>query len=225
MSYDLTPENRALIRAERGHTIKISRWYFDSGTYGFWMGDRPLPWGGLDYIGMGAWGSVSESPGGLGDEARGCVITLDATRFAEAVGEDDPMSMIAQMESEPYFNRRVVIEDLHFDPDTCEPAFITPYFSGFIDQVEHDEMPAGPGRASLCTLTIKLEGASILLDRPANRVRTHADHMAIWPGDKFYEFVSSTVSGQLNDYCGRLGPNQQNPPPRHPFNRQNKQFL
>lgn len=207
MAIPLTPAQRAGLRRGAIGARALLDLYLGSGRYSFWDGDEHQDFNGQTYISAGAFATVSDISYGIDLGADGIEIVFDATRLLNASPDPfDPVKLLASITAESYHQRRAELRLVLFDIETREQILLTRSFTGVIDQMVIEEAPANSNGGASVLLVLKLESVARRYGRRVGRTRTHEDHQEIWPGDNFFQFVSSTVAKERQLYWGRMPP-------------------
>lgn len=146
---------------------------FDSGTLAWHSGFGVVTLDGVNYLGLGTLGSISqvtEQPG-----VQSSTITLNVSGIDPAV--------VALALTEPYINRKCYVH-LTFLNEEDEPLVATPIliFEGTLDQIEGQM-----GAEALFRLTVKSRLAD--WERVRKLRYTDADQQKLYPGDKGMEYI------------------------------------
>jgi len=150
---------------------------FDSGTLRFWSGVGTKTINGEDYIGAGAFLSISDIEETAAISAAGATITLSGI----------PSEVLSIALAEPYHNRACRI---YFGLAGSE-ADMAIIFVGTMDRLDIEEGAE--------TSVIQLAVENKLLDLERARVRRYSDNdqRSRFPGDRGLEFVESLLTREI----------------------------
>ena len=181
MPRTLSPAFIAEIEASQLRPILMSVAFFDSGTIRTWTGYGTLSYGGNDFQGIGDLLSIEQV-----EETQELAPT--STRF---VLNGVPLGNVSLASTENYQGRRIEAYFGVMDSNNAlinDPALI---FAGRMDTI--DLAHSG----DTCTISVNAE--SDLIDLKTNRERkyTSEDQKAVYPNDKFLDFVYSITDIQL----------------------------
>lgn len=180
MARYFNPAALATYQEGRASERILVRFDLADATYGFWTGTGPLPYGGLDYIGTGRLLSMDEPTFGT-DGGQPLVLHLSAMPE-----EGLSMDLLATIEEHVYHQRPGRVSLVTLDPDTGALLGVTPFMSGYIDILTHEETVGGAGE-----IVCNLESRSRDLTRTGYRTRADADQRLIKADDGFFRYAAT----------------------------------
>lgn len=154
---------------------------FPSGLYAFWDGDHPFLWSGLTFQPGGGLLEISEIP--AASDMSSSPVTVKLRALPDAGLTPDVLGTI---EEEIYHQRPVTIWAFFFSPDDGSFLAGIRHYSGYLDQIEHDDGPSD------YHLVAHLESRSRDHTKTGYRMHTTADQAQVSPGDLFFQHVSTT---------------------------------
>lgn len=154
---------------------------FDDQPAFLWSGVGPLSWDGETWQGTGAIGRIGRIEETARIRAAGATLELSGV----------PSELISIALAEPYQGREARIWLGAFDEAGDLIASPYPLFRGRMDVM------AGVDTGDTATLTLTVENRLVDLERPRVRRRTDADHQQMWPGDRFFEYVTDIQTKPL----------------------------
>ena len=157
--------------------------YLGCGTYGFWNGPGTFTYGGVDFEPGGSLIEIGDIPAVGNLTAEKVELILRAIANSELSPD-----ILATIENEQYHQRPVAIWQFLFNPDTSALIIAIRHYSGYIDQIEHQD------DEKEYALAASLESRSRDHQKTGYRMRTNADQDQVSSGDKFYQHTSATAS-------------------------------
>lgn len=183
-----------LLASGRAACRQMILFEFGTGTYGFWTGAGILNYGGIDYIGAGALGSIEEVPG-VSDLSSAALIV----RLSAVPNSDLTPDVLAGVESEQYHQRPATVFTAYLDPDSGALISVERVYRGYVDRIEHDMTAGGSAQ-----LVVYLESRARDHTKSGHRLRSDADQRLVVPDDGFYRHVAT--AGTTTIYWGRATP-------------------
>jgi hypothetical protein len=165
----VTPATQAALDA--GSIIERELILFDfvEGLFGYWSGIGPFTYNGVVYQGAGTLIEVDTIKQGSNLEAEGLSVKL-----TEVPNSDLTPDVLATVESYTYHQRPVQLMSAFFDATTYALLSVELIFSGYIDQVVHDNNVEGNAYVEG-----RLESRFRDHQRRGYRVRSDADQKRI----------------------------------------------
>jgi hypothetical protein len=160
---------------DAGSIIERELVLFDlaEGLFGYWSGVGTFAYNGVTYVGAGSLIEVDTIKQGSGLEAEGLTI-----RLTEVPNSDLSPDVLASIESYTYHQRPVELMSAFFDASTYALLSVELIFSGYIDQVVHDNNVEGNAY-----IEGRLESRFRDHQRRGYRVRSDADQKRIAASD------------------------------------------
>jgi len=171
-------ELQTLIDEGRFAVRGLIQFRFGGGTKGVWNGPDYFEHEGVTYK-PNSLISVQDIAAGLGTAA--APITIEMPASADFGLTPD---MLANIESEEYKGRTVLIGDAYFHPDTRELLHVEWNYEGRIDTIDH-VVESGTMR-----LVANVETRALDNHRDGYRMASHEDQQLVSPGDMFFEHAA-----------------------------------
>jgi hypothetical protein len=175
MARTITAALEAATLADLVKPVVLVEALFGSGASRMWTGHGDITWNGVTWVGVGTLLGIGQITETREIRATGLDISLSGV----------PAEMISLALSEPYQGRQAKIYIGAFNNATGA-LIADPYlaFSGRMDVmvISEKEEPI---------ITVSTESRLIDLERPRERRWDDQDQQTDYPGDKFFEFVSS----------------------------------
>lgn len=154
---------------------------FASGVAYCHNGIGTYTWGGRDWLGVGDVGQVSQLEEGADISAYGITLTLSAI--------DGSFANVAL--NEDYFRRpvEIYIGALSADDELLNDPLLM--WSGFMDNMT---LTAG---TESDTITVQCESELAEFDRSSNLKFTTQALQAVYPGDRFFEFLPKVADAKI----------------------------
>ncbi len=180
----VTPATQTAL--DSGRIIEREMVLFDlaEGLYGFWSGVGPFTYNGVVYTGAGSLIEVDTIKQGSSLEAEGI-----AVRLTEVPNSDLSPDVLASIESYTYHQRPVELMSVFFDAETYAVLSVELVFSGYIDQVVHDNNVEGNAYVEA-----RLESRFRDHQRRGYRVRSDSDQKRIDATDNGFRHVGVVAS-------------------------------
>lgn len=176
MSRGLSVAMLAAINAARVRPAYFVRLALDTGDVLVWSGIGTYTLGGLDYVGVGDFGGISEIEEGKQLAANGLTLSLSGV----------PSDMIALSLAEKYRGRFAYVRMVLFDLDTgagiADPVIV---FAGRIDTMNVTDT------GNTATLNVACESRLVDLERARERRYTDEDQRQLHPGDTSFRYVAA----------------------------------
>lgn len=141
---------------------------------------NPLTWAGQTYVAAGILGTIDATDEST-DQPRGQRFTLSGI----------PTALIAQFLSEPVGGRTVRVYVAILDPDTHQVLHADLEWEGQIDGMQS----VGDGSTESIAVTAESAGVDLLRAVPVRY--TDTDQQRLFPGDRFFEFVSDQAEREV----------------------------
>lgn len=181
MSRGVTVGMEAALAASNLRPALLVEMQFDSGTLYATNLPTSVSWNSHTWIGLGGLGSITAVEEGENIQAYGLALTLsgvDPANVSIALGEQyqgRPVKVYMALFSDSY----AIIAD---------PLLV---FRGRMDNMEMD-------RGDTFTIRVNCEGRLADFERARVRRYNHEDQIAVYPSDKFFEFVPQMVEKPLD---------------------------
>ena len=210
MALPLTTDQKNFLRREALDATVLLTFLFDSGTYRFCDDVMDCTYGGNTFIGASAFAEMTDIRGGQGMSAESVTLTIDGNRLGQS-GFTDPASLFRTILAEKYKGRRVNIAIGVKAPNEPNINFIWPAYAGRINYlVWTDEGVEGPDSGAtepaVGKLDIVLDSIAARYRRATYRTRSDPDQQELYPGDRFYQYVTQIGSQEQSLYWGRKPP-------------------
>lgn len=174
MSRDLTVGMQSAVAAEVLRPVTMLKLLLDSGTVAVHSALGTITHDGVDYLGVGEYGSISEIQEGHRIAPSGVVATLSGI----------PSEYLSLVVGEHYQGRNAEVYLAALDEDhqlIVDPAL------AFRGRVDYADVQLGKEAA----IALSIESRLVDWRRPRIRRYTHEDQQAQYPGDMGLEYVAA----------------------------------
>ena len=154
---------------------------FDGGALRLWSGVGDLSWNGATWTGAGRLLAIDAVEESAGIVANGAKATLSGI----------PSDLVALALAEPYQGRVVRVYLALIDASGAIIADPDPLFTGRADVM------AITDDGATATIDLSVESRLIDLQRARARRYEHEDQQIDYPGDKFFEYVTTIQDKQV----------------------------
>lgn len=181
MSRGATSGLQSALAASHLRVALLVELQFDSGTIYATNLPASVSWNSHTWIGLGGLGGITAVEEGENIQAYGLALTLSGV---------DPANVSIAL-GEQYQGRTVKVYLALFDDNYAIVADPILSFRGRMDNMEMD-------RGATFTIRVNCEGRLADFERARVRRYNHEDQIAVYPSDRFFEFVPQMVEKPLD---------------------------